>query len=35
MGEIMDVLKEGAFQKILSKAVFAFFPGWKHGLKFV
>ena len=38
MGEIMDVLKEGAFTKITPKAVFALSPGYAHlpdGLKFV
>ena len=38
MGEIMDVLKEGAFTKITPKAVFALSPGYAHlpdELKFV
>ena len=38
MGEIMDVLKDGAFPKLTPKAVFALSPGYTHlpdGLKFV
>ena len=38
MGEIMDVLKEGGFQKITPKPVFMLSPGFAHlpdGLKFV
>ena len=37
-GEIMDVLKEGAFPKKTPKAVFTLSPGYPHlpdGLKFV
>ena len=38
MGEIVDILKEGAFTKITPRAVFAQSPGYAHlpdGLKFV
>ena len=38
MGEIMDMLKEGGFQKITLKPVFLLSPGYAHllgGLKFV
>ena len=38
MGEVVDTLKEGAFNKITPGAVFALSPGYAHipdGLKFV
>ena len=38
MGEVVDTLKEGAFTKIIPKAVFALSPGYAHlpdGRKFV
>ena len=38
MGEVEDTLKEGAFNKITPRAVFALSPGYAHlpdGLKFV
>ena len=37
-GKVMDVVKEGGFQKITAKPVFVLFPGYAHlsdGLKFV
>ena len=38
MGEIMDVLQESGFQKIMPKPVFVLSPGFAHlpyGLKFM
>ena len=38
IGEIMDVLTEGGFQKVTPKPVFVLSPGYEHlpnGLKFV